>query len=273
MIGTAMAPPFLRPRISRGNSDSYCVCIASRRDRRNLYSSLELLRYRIYKASKHWFQKTLNSISEIPRIQYCYFHLSQSVWLYNQSTGNTNNYKLDKEFHEHVRRLLSTAFLPVNDVSTGRKHALSKQSSQSSTTLMTITLVDSQRQIEHVKTPDSTLTAAVKTPDSKITGRLRTNSAVDCWNSQFVKLVNTNHPSFPRLIENSKTNRKTPKSWSKKRKAGKECHVVKKTTLPNLTKSFQISCGLRPMMQSNRLFQIQLFPRNCQTKLNPFWKR
>ena len=52
------------------------------------------------------------------KTQYFYFHLSLSVWRHNQSTGNTNNYKLDLEFREHVRMLLSIAFLPVSDVST-----------------------------------------------------------------------------------------------------------------------------------------------------------
>ena len=30
----------------------------------------------------------------------------------------------------------------------------------------------------------------------------RTNNAVEGWNSNFVKLVNIKHPSFPKLIEN-----------------------------------------------------------------------
>ena len=34
-----------------------------------------------------------------------------------------------------------------------------------------------------------------------ITGRPRTNNAVEGWNSNFVKLVNGKHPSFPELIE------------------------------------------------------------------------
>ena len=41
-----------------------------------------------------------------------------------------------------------------------------------------------------------------------ITGRPRTNNAVEGWNSNFVKLVNGKHPSFPKFIESFETNRK-----------------------------------------------------------------
>ena len=54
-----------------------------------------------------------NSISKIVQFQYCYFHLSQSVWGHIQSTGNTNNCRLDLEFREHVRMLLSTDRFPA----------------------------------------------------------------------------------------------------------------------------------------------------------------
>ena len=38
------------PRISRGNSDSHCVCLASRQEKRNIYSPFELL--------WHWVSQT-----------------------------------------------------------------------------------------------------------------------------------------------------------------------------------------------------------------------
>ena len=52
------------------------------------------------------------------QIQFCFFHMSQSVWRHVQSSGNTHNYNSDLTFRELIRMLLATTFLPVEDVPT-----------------------------------------------------------------------------------------------------------------------------------------------------------
>ena len=43
----------------------------------------------------------------------------------------------------------------------------------------------------------------------------RTNNAVEDWNSNFVKLVNSRHPSFPKLIEKFQDEQKKRKYCGK----------------------------------------------------------
>ena len=69
-------------------------------------------------------------------------------------------------------------------------------------------------------------------------GRPRTNKAVEGWNSNFLKLLNGNHPSFPKLIEKFQDEQKNAEILIKKCVPGKECHVIKNLFMSNLTKTF-----------------------------------
>ena len=51
-------------------------------------------------------------------IQFCIFHINQSVWRHVQSSGNTQNYNNDLNFRELNRMLLATTFLSIEDVPT-----------------------------------------------------------------------------------------------------------------------------------------------------------
>ena len=148
-------------------------------------------------------KNAFNSVFKNVQIQYCYFHLSQSVWRHIQSTGNTNNYRLDLEFSEHVRMLLSIAFLPVSDVST----AFEILQMTCPETAHPIFNYFEDNYVGRLSDANGTGQNPRFNVDSwschqrVITGRPRTSNAVEGWNSNFVKLVNGKHPSFPKLIE------------------------------------------------------------------------
>ena len=64
-------------------------------------------------------RNALTKLSENNQIQFCFFHLGQNLWRHVQSTGKASDYTNNLQFREHVRMLLCTAFLPVDDVALG----------------------------------------------------------------------------------------------------------------------------------------------------------
>ena len=96
-------------------------------------------------------------------------------------------------------------------------------------------LVDSRRQMELVKNPNLTFTAEVTT------GCPRTNNAVECWKSNFVKVFNAKHPSFPKLNKKFKDEQKNAETQIEKLYAGKrvsryekpQCVQFEKKTFPS----------------------------------------
>ncbi|XP_063727137.1 uncharacterized protein LOC134854711 [Symsagittifera roscoffensis] len=168
-------------------------------------------------------KNAFNSVSKIVQNQYCYFHLSQSVWRHIQTTGNTNNYRLDLEFREHVRMLLSIAFLPVSDVSTAFE-TLQKTCPETAHPIFNyfednyvgrLSAANGTRQNPRFEVDSWSCHQRV------ITGRPRTNNAVEGWNSNFVKLVNGKHPSFPKLIEKFQDEQKNAEILIEKMCAGR----------------------------------------------------
>ena len=52
-------------------------------------------------------------------IQYCFYHLTQSIWRKIQSLGLTNLYESNDDFHLFCGQIDALAFLPVDEVSEG----------------------------------------------------------------------------------------------------------------------------------------------------------
>ena len=55
-------------------------------------------------------------------IQYCFYHLTQSIWRNIQFLGLTNLYEADDDFRLFCGQLDALAFLPVDDVTEGMNH-------------------------------------------------------------------------------------------------------------------------------------------------------
>ena len=52
-------------------------------------------------------------------IQYCFYHLTQSIWCKIQSLGLTNLYESNNDFHLFCGQIDALAFLPLDEVSEG----------------------------------------------------------------------------------------------------------------------------------------------------------
>ena len=65
----------------------------------------------------------------------------------------------------------------------------------------------------------------------------RTNNAVEGWNSNFVKLVNSKHPSFPKLIEKFQDEQKNAEILLEKMCAGQKLARPKKAKYQKLDKN------------------------------------
>ena len=112
-------------------------------------------------------------------------------------------YRLDLEIREHVRMLLSIAFLLVSDVSTAFE-TIQKTCPETAHPIFNhfennyvgrLSVANGTRQNPRFDLDSWSCHQRV------ITGRPRTNNDVEGWNSNFVKLVNGKHPSFPKLKE------------------------------------------------------------------------
>ena len=128
------------------------------------------------------------------QIQFCFFHMSQSVWRHVQSSGNTHNYNSDLNFRELIRMLLATAFLPVEDVPTAFEllQGMASEESQPIFNYFEDTyigrLTSQGRQKPRFDMEQWSCHQRVRNDLP------RTNNAVESWNSNFVKLVNGKHP-------------------------------------------------------------------------------
>ena len=56
------------------------------------------------------------------RVQYCFYHLTQSTWRKIQDLGLVENYRHEEEFRLFCGMLDGFAFLPVDDVPAGMAH-------------------------------------------------------------------------------------------------------------------------------------------------------
>ena len=85
----------------------------------------------------------------------------------------------------------------------------------------------------------------------------RTNNAVEGWNSNFVKLVNSKHPSFPKLIEKFQDEQKNAEILLEKRCAGQKVARLKKAKYQKLDKN------LITMIKSFQHNDINGFLKGC----------
>ena len=70
-------------------------------------------------------------------------------------------------------------------------------------------------------------------------GYARTNNSVEGWNSNFVKLVNTKHPSLPKLIEKFKDEQKNAEIMVEKITAGQQVKRPKKANYAKIDANLQ----------------------------------
>ncbi len=85
----------------------------------------------------------------------------------------------------------------------------------------------------------------------------RTNNAVEGWNSNFVKLVNTKHPSLPKIIANFMDEQKNAEILVEKLIAGQPVQLVKKK------KYEQIDANLQQIVDKYKQMPLQDYLRGC----------
>ena len=68
-------------------------------------------------------------------IQYCFYHLTQSIWRKIQSLGLTNLYESDDDFRLFCGQIDALAFLPLHEVSEGMTY-LRESAPEESTPLL-----------------------------------------------------------------------------------------------------------------------------------------
>ena len=149
--------------------------------------------------------------------------MSQSVWRHVQSSGNTHNYL---NFRELIRMLLATAFQPVADVPTAFELLQGVASEERQPIFNYSEDIYWYAGFKDDRCPDLTWSNGVAIKSKNDTSL--TNNAVEGWNSNFVKLVNSKHPSFPKLIENFQAEQKNAELLLEKIRAGQKSSQTQK---------------------------------------------
>ena len=161
-------------------------------------------------------------------VRFCFFHLSQRVWTHVQSAGLKAEYSNNLEVREHIRMLVSLAFLPIEDIDKGFKK-LQETCPEICQPIFNYfednyigRLTSTGRQKPRF---DPNMWSC---RERVLLDKGRTNNAVEGWNGAFVKLVNCKHPSFPKLIEKFKDEQKNAEVLVEKMCAGQKVQADKK---------------------------------------------
>ena len=145
-------------------------------------------------------------------IQYCFYHLTQSIWRKIQSLGLTNLYESDDDFRLFCGQIDALAFLPLHEVSEGMTY-LRESAPEESTPLLEY--FDTNYVTGHLRprpqTPDLQLRFRRVPPifapaqwnmhEVTLANQPRTNNVSEGWNNKFRNLVGQSHPTVWKLIE------------------------------------------------------------------------
>lgn len=148
-------------------------------------------------------------------IQYCFYHLTQSIWRKIQSLGLTNVYETVDDFRLFCGQIDALAFLPPDQVTEGMAHLRDSVPEEAAPLLeyFDATYVTGQlrprvhgAQIDGLRLNFRRI-APIFPPaqwnmhDVTLADEPRTNNVSEGWNNKFQSLVGHSHPTVWKLIE------------------------------------------------------------------------
>ena len=145
-------------------------------------------------------------------IQYCFYHLTQSIWKKIQALGLSNSYQNDEEFRLFCGAIDALAFLPVNEVSEGMNHLKETCPDEAKPLLEYFDQTYVTGHLRQRQSPDGLRVIVRRTPpmflpknwnmhDVTVSDQPRTNNISEGWNNKFKALVGYTHPSIWKVIE------------------------------------------------------------------------
>ena len=144
-------------------------------------------------------------------IQYCFYHLTQSIWRKIQSLGLTNLYESNNDFHLFCVQIDALAFLRLNEEYEGM--ALLRESVPEEATPL-LEYFDTTYVTGHLRprsqTPDLQLRFRHVPPifppaqwnvhEVTLADQPRTHNVSEGWNNKFQSLIGQSHPTVWKLI-------------------------------------------------------------------------
>jgi len=148
-------------------------------------------------------------------IQYCFYHLTQSIWRKIQELGLTNLYEGDTDFRLFCGRLDALAFLPPDEVREGMTHLKDIMPDEAEplveyfdTTYVTgqlrqrrVPQGDGIPRLQFRRLPPMFDPASWNMHEITLADQPRTNNVSEGWNNKFHGFVGHDHPTVWKLIE------------------------------------------------------------------------
>ena len=145
-------------------------------------------------------------------IQFCFYHLTQSIWRKIQSLGLTNRYENDNEFRLFCGQIDALAFLPLEEVNDGIEYLKETVPEEAEALLNYFDSTYVSGQLRPRRNNDGLIVRFRRTPplfppnrwnchQATMLNQPRTNNASEGWNNKFHSLVGQDHPSVWKLIE------------------------------------------------------------------------
>lgn len=152
------------------------------------------------------------------QVQFCFYHLSQSIWRQIQHLGLKNLYELNNEFRLFCGQLDALAFLPPEDVKEGMAHLRSTMPEEAAPLLEYFDSTYISGQLRHHRSVTSRPASCIKplhlrrTPPMfpiekwnmhciTLNNQPRTNNICEAWNNKFFRLVGHSNPTVWKIIE------------------------------------------------------------------------
>lgn len=146
-------------------------------------------------------------------IQFCFYHLTQSIWRKIQSLGLTNRYENDNGFRLFCGQIDALAFLPLEEVSEGMDllKETAPEEAESLVHYFDSTYVSGQLRprrnnnglvVNFRRIPPLYPPHRWNCHQVTMMNQPRTNNASEGWNNKFHSLVGQDHPCVWKLIEN-----------------------------------------------------------------------
>ena len=140
-------------------------------------------------------------------IQYCFYHLTQSIWRKIQSLGLSDLYTTNDDFHLFCGQIDALVFLILHDVAEGMTYLRDNAPDEALPLLdyFDTTYVTGRAQAGlHLRfhpIPPLFPLAQLNMHHATLSDQPRTNNVAEGWNNKLNNLVGQNHPSIWKLIE------------------------------------------------------------------------
>ena len=146
-------------------------------------------------------------------VQFCFYHLTQSISHKIQNIGLKNMYENEDDFRLFCGQIDTLAFLPLEEVTEGMNHLKETVPEEAETLLHYFDATYVSGQLRHRRNMDDDLRLNFRRSpqmfppqrwnmhEVTMSDQPRTNNVAEGWNNKFHKLVGQDHPTVWKLIE------------------------------------------------------------------------